>query len=548
MTVRNENRDENRNEIKNEKRNRIVIAERIADEAIEKLKKHADVDIKIGVPREELLDGIEAYDAIIVRSATQINTELMDKASNLKMVGRAGNGTDNIDIPEATKRGIIVANTPESNTMSAAELTVGLIVTQSRNIPQANKFLKDGQWGRNQFKGSELFTKTIGIVGLGRIGSLVAKRMQGFGMQVIAYDPYISDERFKRLGVEKRDTLEALVQESDYITVHTPKNKETFWMINEKHLPFMKDGVRVTNVARGGIIKEAAILEGIKTGKIASAGIDVHEAEPSANMELMACENVIVTPHLGASTLEAQLNVGMTVANQVLSGLKGEIVPNAVNLPAIHRDELEAIKPYIGLAEKLGKMYYQVQKDAKIELIKISYYGELAKQETSMISIAFMKGLLETIISNRVNYINANVIAQERGITFTEKAVVDYYDGYTEYMRIKVKTDQGTFTLGGNLSTKGEGRLVDFNGYEVDLTPGENMIVLQNMDVPGMIGHVGAMLGSEEVNIATMQLGRQESGGKAIMLLNVDENVADGTIEKLEAHDNILWAKAVGLL
>jgi len=531
----------------NQKKNKIVVAERIADEALEKLNQYADVDIKIGLDREELLDGIGEYDAIIVRSATQIDAELMDKAVNLKMVGRAGNGTDNIDIPEATKRGIIVANTPESNTMSAAELTIGLIVTQSRNIPQANKFLKDGKWGRNQFKGSELFTKTLGIVGLGRIGSLVAKRMQSFGMQVIAYDPYISDDRFKRLGVERRTALNDLVKESDYITVHTPKNKETYWMINETHLPFMKKGVRVTNVARGGIIKEKAILDGIEQGIIASAGIDVHESEPSTNVELMACENVIVTPHLGASTLEAQLNVGMTVANQVLSGLNGEIVPNAVNLPAIHRDELNAIKPYIGLAEKLGKMFYQVKKDAKIELIKIAYCGELGKQETGMISIAFLKGLLETIISNRVNYINANVIAKERGITITEKILDEYYDGYTEYLRIKVKTDQGTFTLGGNLSSKGEGRLVDFDGYEVDLTPGDNMIVLQNMDVPGMIGHVGALLGTEEVNIATMQLGRHESGGKAIMLLNVDDRVADVTIEKLEEHKNILWAKAISL-
>ncbi len=533
-------------EVEDMNMNKVIVAERIADEAITLLKKNAEVDIRVGIDREVLLEIIDEYDAIIVRSATQINEELMEKASKLKMVGRAGNGTDNIDIPEATKRGIIVANTPESNTMSAAELTIGLIVTQSRNIPQANKFLKDGHWGRNQFKGSELFTKTLGIVGLGRIGSLVAKRMQGFGMNVIAYDPYISDERFNRLGVDKREELESLIQESDYITVHTPRNKETLWMINEDHLPLMKKGVRVTNVARGGIIKETAILKGIEDGIIASAGIDVHEQEPCVDNPLFDHENVIVTPHLGASTLEAQLNVGMTVANQVISGLKGEIVPNAVNLPAIHRDELEAIKPYIKLAEKLGKMYYQIQNDT-IETVKIQYYGELAKQETGMISIAFMKGLLETVISNRVNYINAKVIAENRGIIFKEKKIDEYYDGFTEYMRIKVKTSTGTFTLGGNLSTKQEGRLVEFNGYEVDITPKENMIVLQNMDVPGMIGHVGVILGSEKVNIATMQLGRHTIGDKAIMLLNVDEEVEANCIERLESHENILWAKAIKL-
>lgn len=525
---------------------RVIITERIADEAVEKLEAHAKVDVRLGIDRAALLEIIHEYDGIIVRSATQIDAELMEKAEKLKMVGRAGNGTDNIDLAEATKRGIIVANTPESNTMSAAELTVGLLVTQSRNVPQANAYLKSGQWGRNQFKGSELFTKTLGIVGLGRIGSLVAKRMQGFGMKVVAYDPYIADERFRRLGVEKRETLEELIRESDFITVHTPRNKETLYMINETHLPMMKDGVRLTNVARGGIIKETAILEGIKSGKIASAGIDVHEEEPCIGNPLFEYDNVIVTPHLGASTMEAQLNVGMTVVDQVISGLMGEIVPNAVNLPALHRDELEAIHPYIDLAEKFGRMYYQIQSDT-VELVKIKYYGDLAKQETGMISIAFMKGMLETIISNRVNYINAMVIAEDRGIVVEEKNVDEYYDGFTEYMRIKVKTTNGTFTLGGNLSTKHEGRLVDFNGYEVDITPGENMIVLQNRDVPGMIGHVGDILGSENVNIATMQLGRLASGGQAIMLLNVDEEVHKRCIDRLQAHDNVFWARAVTL-
>ncbi len=528
--------------------NKILVAERIADQAIESLKAEANVDVKIGMTRQDLLNCIADYDGIIVRSATQINAELMEKATKLKMVGRAGNGTDNIDIPEATRRGIIVANTPESNTMSAAELTVGLIVTQARNIPQANQFLKEGQWGRNQFKGTELFGKTLGIVGLGRIGSLVAKRMQAFGMKVVAYDPYISKSRFKRLDVEEKTSLEDLISVSDFITVHTPKNKETYWMINEDHLDIMKEGVRLTNVARGGILKESAILEGIKRGKIASAGIDVHEEEPTRNKDLLDCENVIVTPHLGASTMEAQINVGMTVARQLLNGLKGEIVENAVNLPALHRDELEAIRPYIDLAEKLGKMYYQVEKNTNVDLVKIKYYGQLAKQETGMISIAFLKGLLETVVSNRVNYINAKVVAKQRGIVFEEQNLEEYFDGFTEYMQIEMKTSQGTFTLGGNLSTKSEGRLINFNGYEVDLTPGDNMIILQNMDVPGMIGHVGAILGEEGINIATMQLGRYKSGGKAIMLLNIDEKPDSRSVVKLEEHENVLWARAVSLI
>lgn len=525
---------------------KIIITERIADEAVELLKENFAVDICLDDSREELLDKIQDYDGIIIRSATQIDEELMAKATKLKMVGRAGNGTDNIDIRGATERGIIVANTPESNTMSAAELTIGLLVAQSRNIPQANTLLKAKKWGRNQFKGSELYQKTLGIVGLGRIGSLVAKRMDAFGMKVIAYDPYISEDRFSRYGVEKKEKLEELVRESDYITVHTPRNKETLGMINETHLPIMKDGVRLTNVARGGIIKEATILAGIKSGKIASAGIDVHETEPTKNFELLKFENVIVTPHLGASTLEAQINVGMTVASQVVSGLKGEIVPNAVNLPAIHRDELVAIKPYIELAEKLGKIYYQLNEEP-IDLIKAEYFGEIGKQDTSMITISFVKGLLETIISHRVNYVNAMLIARQRGITVEDKSYEEHYSGFTNYVKITVTNKNGNFVLGGNLSSNKEGRLVYFDGYEVDITPGKNMIILRNLDVPGTVGLVGTILGEEKVNIASMQLGRTCIGGNALMLLNIDGEATEKTISNLTANEKVLWAKGISL-
>lgn len=523
---------------------KVIITERVADEAVEKLKTVCDVDVKLGLPREDLLACIADYEAIIVRSATQIDAELMDVATNLKVVGRAGNGTDNIKLEEATKRGIIVANTPESNTMSAAELTVGLILAQSRNIAQANTFLKGGEWGRNQFKGSELYKKTLGVVGLGRIGSLVATRMKAFDMEVIAYDPYITDERFTRYKVEKVDKLEELIERSDYITVHTPRNKETFHMINEEHLDLLKDNVRLTNVARGGIIAEKLIVEGIKAGKIASAGIDVHEQEPSNNTDMFDMDNVVVTPHLGASTDEAQLNVGMTVVNQVIAALEGEIVPNAVNLPTLHRDELDAIKPYINLGEKLGKMYYQLFSEP-IETIKIEYWGDIANADVEMISIAFIKGLLETITSNRVNYINAMVFAEKRGIAIEERKLQEYYNGYTDFVRFRLKYKGGEFILGGNLSSKQEGRLVDFNGYEVDMNPGDRMIAIQNMDTPGVIGRVGTILGSEEINVATMQLGRFEKGEKALMLLNVDEEVQQGSLDLLEAQKDILWAKGL---
>jgi len=525
---------------------KVLVAESVAKEAIEKLKENFDVDVCLGMPREELLSVIKDYEGIVVRSETMIDTELMSVAPKLKMVGRAGNGTDNIDVPEATKRGIIVANTPESNTMSAAEHTIALMLTQSRKIPQANSYLREGKWERSIFKGSELYQKTLGIVGLGRIGSLVAQRMKAFGMNVIAYDPYISEDRFKRFHVEQKEKLEDLIMESDFITVHTPKTKETYHMINDSHLSIMKDGVRLTNVARGGIIQESAILEGIKSGKIASAGIDVHEIEPRYENPLYDCENVIVTPHLGASTAEAQLNVGMTVVNQVIAGLNGEIVPNALNLPTMHRDELAAVKPYIELAEKFGKMYYQLY-ESPIEMVKMEFYGELSEQETGMISIACVKGLLETVISERINYINAKLIAEQRGIMIEEEKIVEYFDGFTSYFRVIIKNAKGTIRFGGNLSSKGEGRLVEINGYEMDITPGESMLVIRNMDVPGVVGTVGAVLGEEKINVATMQLGRKEAGEKAMMVLNIDGEISESVLKRLEDAPDVLSAKAVML-
>lgn len=525
---------------------KVLVAERIAEEAIEKLKQSFDVDVKFGLSKDEILACIHEYDGLIVRSVTMVDAELMQAAKKLKMVGRAGNGTDNIDVPEATKRGIIVANTPESNTMSAAEHTIALLLTQSRNIPQANGYLREGKWERNLFKGSELYKKTLGIVGLGRIGSLVAQRMKAFGMNVIAYDPYISDDRFRRYHVEKKETLEELIKESDYITVHTPKTKETFHMINESHLGIMKDHVRLTNVARGGIIQESAILEGVKSGKIASAGIDVHEIEPRYENPLYDYDNVIVTPHLGASTLEAQLNVGMTVVNQVIAGLKGEIVPNALNLPTMHRDELDAVRPYIELAEKFGKMYYQLYA-SPIEMVKLEYYGELAEQETSMISIACVKGLLETVISERINYINAMLIADQRGVAIEQEKIEDYYDGFTSYFKVTIKNEKGTITFGGNLSSKGEGRLVEINGYEMDIAPGNSMLIIRNMDVPGVVGTVGAVLGEEQINVATMQLARKEAGEKAMMVLNIDGEMPERVLQRLEDAEDVLTAKAVKL-
>ena len=528
---------------------KILIIDKIDTKGIELLQSEPNfqVDINIGLKREKLLEIIENYDGLIIRSDANIDVELMNKAKNLKIVGRAGNGVDNIDIPEATKRGIIVANTPESNTISACELTIGLLLAQSRNIARSDRFLKEGNWDRDSFMGTELFNKTLGIIGLGRIGGLVATRMNAFGMKVIAYDPYISDERFKRFNVEKKDTLEDLLKEADFITIHTPKTEETINIISEKELKFMKDGVRIVNAARGKLISEKALYKGLKDGKITSVGIDVHEKEPRYSSDLYEFENVVVTPHIGATTKEAQQNVGLTIARQVINGIKGDIVPNAVNLPTIHRDELKEIKPYIDLAEKLGKIYYQINKGS-IKLVDITYWGNIACQDTEMVTIAFVKGLLEPIMDDKTNYINAMIKAQESGIGINSKNICNQHNNYSDLITIKITNNNGDiFTLSGTLSNRCEGKLVEIMGYEVDVRPTECMVFLQNHDVPGVIGHVGSFLGDKGVNVATMQVGRKLKGDKALMLLNVDDTVEQNILLGLQKNNDILWAKFVQL-
>jgi len=529
-----------------EERKRVIIAERMAEEGIKLLQEELDVDVCFNISREELLASIHQYDAIIVRSVTKIDKELLDAGKKLKAVGRAGNGVDNIDVAAATQRGIIVANTPESNTMSAAELTIGLILAQARNIPWANNFIKGGNWGRSQFKGVELYNKTLGIIGLGRIGSLVAVRMAAFGMKVIAYDPYISDERFTRFNAEKKEKLEDLLVEADFITVHTPKTRETYGMIGEKEIEIMKDGVRLINVARGGIMNEAALLKGLQSGKLGGVGLDVHEKEPCFGNPLFDFNNIVVTPHLGADTVEAQQNVGITVAQQVINALKGEIVPNAVNLPTIHRDELNVIRPYIELMEKLGKLYYQLYQDP-IEFVNINYWGNIAAQDVEMITIAFIKGLLQPVVEDKVNYINARLLAEQRGIGIEQRKLKEHYNGYLDFVEIKIKNKKGEFLMGGNLSSKREGRLVQIEGYEVDVNPSKYMLFIQNMDVPGVIGNIGRVLGQENINVATMQVGRNARGELAIMILNVDDEANDEILNKLMNIENVLWAKCVKL-
>ena len=529
---------------------KIIVTEKISDKGIALMQaaKDVEVDVRLDIDRAELLKIIPNYDAIIVRSVTKINEEFYQHVSpRLKVVGRAGNGVDNIQMEGATKRGIIVVNTPESNTVSAAEHTIDLMLASSRNLVKAHNRLVSRVWSRDGLKGSELFGKTIGIIGLGRIGGLVATRLQAFGMRVIAYDPYIATARFEKYGAEKKETLADLLKEADFITVHTPKTDETFGMIGEEEFKLVKKGVRVVNCARGGIINEDALLKALKSGVVASAGIDVLLDEPNPTSPLIDMDNCVVTPHIGADTEEAQTNVGLTIAKEVLSALRGEMVPNAVNLPTLLPQELESMKHFLTLGEILGKVYHQIEKDA-VENVAITYKGEVATLETSMLTRAVLKGLFEPVLKEQVNYVNATVIAESRGITVTEsKETAAATSSYLNLIKLEIGGKKGVFTISGTVFGRDELRIVEVCGYEFDVTPSPYMLVAQNSDMPGMIGQIGTLLGVSKVNIATMQVSRNHKENKAMMFLTVDSEVEKETVRLIGSIDGIIKVNFVKL-
>ncbi|MCT4632614.1 MAG: phosphoglycerate dehydrogenase [Firmicutes bacterium] len=525
---------------------KILVAEKIAQEGVEVLKGSGiEVDVKTELTREELLECIGDYDGLIIRSVTKVNQELLEKAINLKVVGRAGNGVDNIVLEDATKYGVIVVNTPDSNTVSAAEHTIGLLLGSARNLPQASEHVRNGGWERSLFKGSELYGKILGVVGLGRIGSMVATRMQSFNMKVIAYDPYITDDRFKKFNVEKREDLMDLVREADFITVHTPKTEETLSMISREQFEVAKDGVRVVNCARGGIIDEAALYEYLVNGKVASAGIDVMMNEPNPDSPLRALDNVVITPHLGASTFEAQKNVGVTVAKQVINALQGEMVPNAVNLPRINVKEMEYIKPYLQLAENLGKLYYQLNKGA-VEKVDVKYYGDVNRFEVKTITMTALKGIFEPVLKEKINYVNALYVAQNRGCTVTE-SVAEYVEDYHNMIEITITSKEAEFKVAGTILGKRGLRIVNVNGFEFEVEPQQHMIIAENTDKPGMIGKIGMVLGELDININTMKVSQNDEDKKAMMFLTVDNHVNKEQVDNIRKIDGILGANYIKL-
>ena len=521
---------------------KILISDPITPAGINLFKEAGfEVEVKTDHTKEELIAKIKNYDALIIRSQTKVTADVIAAADNLKVIGRAGVGVDNVDVEAATKKGILVINAPDGNTISAAELTVAMILALARNIPQAHASLKGGAWDRKSFTGTEINGKMLGVVGMGRIGSEVAKRMQAMGMSILAFDPFLTSEKAESLGVTLAD-LDTVVTQSDFITVHTPLTAETKGLFGAAEFARMKKGVRLINCARGGIYDEAALAEALRSGQVAGAALDVFNGDPPTNRELIDLPQTVVTQHLGASTKEAQENVAVDVAVEVIKVLKGETFKNAVNLPPLRSEVRAALQPYFGLMEVLGKFMAQLAAP-RINKLEVSYLGEISKYDTSYLSTLFLKGILQASLGEDVNQVNALYLAKERGLKVNEHKTQDGA-GYASLVKVAVTTDQGSHTLSGTVIEKDESRIVELEGYHFDIVPASNMIVINHSDQPGVIGEVGSILGQNGINIATMQVGRKKQGGTAIMVLNVD-SVANGIIAKLEKAKTV--AKAWGI-
>ncbi|VVB87891.1 Glyoxylate reductase [uncultured archaeon] len=522
---------------------KVLVSDPVAEQGIEILKREFDVDISTGLDPQDLIKKIGNYEALIVRSETQVTKDVINAGKKLRIIGRAGVGVDNIDVNAATERGIIVVNAPEGNTISAAEHTIAMMMAISRNIPQANASLKNKKWERKKFMGVEVRDKTLGVVGLGRIGSEVAKRALGMEMKILAYDPFISPERAKDLGVELT-TVEDIVKRADYITVHTPLTKETKDLIGSKEFAVMKKGARVINCARGGIINEEALAKAVKDGIVSAAGIDVFIKEPPFESLLLTLDNIVVTPHLGASTEEAQINVAVSVAEQIVNALKGLPVKNAINMPYVKAEVMQILEPYFPLAEKMGKLCMQLI-GSNFEKVEISYCGEISEQNVAPVTLAVLKGLLEPVLGAGVNYVNAPSIAKDRKIKVIESKSKTAA-GYPSQISIKLTRKGEEKVVSGTVIGK-EPRIVQIDEYRIDVVPSGYMIVTRIEDHPNIIGPCCMILGRNNINIAGMQVGRITAGGEAIMVLNIDSDVDGGILDEIRSVEGIIDAKLVVL-
>jgi D-3-phosphoglycerate dehydrogenase / 2-oxoglutarate reductase len=510
---------------------RVLVREAIAPAGVDLLREHFDVDVDAD---SDLAEIIGRYDAIVVRSATKLTADLIDLALRLKVIGRAGVGIDNVDVEAATRRGIVVANAPESTVVSAAEHTIGLLVALARNIPQAHAALKQGRWERKAYGGIELAGKTLGVLGFGRIGQQVARRASGLGMRVVAYDPFVSADRFRELGVERVETTADIYAAAEFLTLHLPLTAETTRSVNADAFAQMRDGVRLINAARGELIDEPALVAALQSGKVEGAALDVFSKEPYSG-PLLEFDNVVVTPHLAASTDEAQDRAGVIVAEQVAAALGGGLVTNAVNIPVIGAEELESLGPYIPLAAKLGRLAMELA-EGKADEIVVTTYGGLADYDTRLLTVSALNGAFQGRADRPVNYVNAPLIARERGIEVREERSQSARD-YTNLVRVEIRTgDEQTRVAGTLIGSDNRQWLVNALGFELDLELAPLLVLFRYDDVPGVIGRVGTVFGEAGVNIANMTVSRTRRGEKALMVLTVDSMPPADVMERIRAE------------
>ncbi len=524
---------------------KIFVADDVNEDKLAPLREGGfNVVKKTKLEGEALAAEIRDADGVIVRSATRITADLMDKATRLRVIGRAGVGVDNIDVKAATERGIVVMTAPDGNTITPAEHTIALLVSMARNVPQAHAKLQSGIWDKKSFVGVELNGKTLGVVGLGRIGKHVARIAKGFGMEILAFDPFVSIEQSKEMGIEL-GSLDEVLSKADFITIHTPVTQETRGILGKEAFAKMKKGVRLVNCARGGLVDENALLEAIENGTIAAAAMDVFAQEPlPADSPLLGNDKIITTPHLGASTTEAQEGVALTVAEQMRDYLSSGTLRGAVNAPSMAAAEIAALQPFIDLAEKLGRFQAQIMNENPISEVKLEYAGELAEKDAAPVTRAFLAGLLRDV-SARVNVVNALHIAEERGINITTSYTQSKRSTYD--IRTVVSSQQGEQSASGMVFGGGEGRITEIGSFSIEAVPSGFMLLLKNRDIPGVIGKIGTLLGEAEVNISRFYLGREAKGGEALAIIEIDSPVEEKVLTDLRNLEAVNVARQVKL-
>jgi D-3-phosphoglycerate dehydrogenase len=522
---------------------RVLVTDKLSRRGVELLRQRPGVEVEIRdkLSPEELKDLLRDMDALIVRSATRVTADVLASSPRLKVVGRAGVGLDNVDLEAATARGVVVMNTPGANTTSAAEHTVSMLLSLAKHIPQATASMKSGKWEKSKFLSVELSSKVLGIIGLGRIGTEVAKRVKGFNLRVLAFDPFISAEAAQSLGVELVD-LPDLYRQSDFITIHTPLTPETKDLICAATIVQMKDGVRIVNCARGGIVNEADLYEALRSGKVAGAGLDVFEKEPITDSPLFALPNFISTPHLGAASEEAQEAVAIEIVQQVLDYLLKGIIRNAANAPSVPMEVLRTLQPWLTLAEKLGRLASQLS-EGRLTEIRLGFQGEIVSLDCIPLTVAMVKGILDPI-HDSVNMVNAMTIARRRGVRVVESKSTETTD-FASQITVTLQTDRGATETAGTLFSRQDPRVVDIDGFRLEAILDGYMLVFSNNDVPGVIGRIGTLLGQNNVNIAGMQLGREKRGGRAVSIVNVDDPIPGPVLDEIRRIPNIVYAKLV---